>query len=185
MGVKVYYWKHTTQNWGHISMSLSDGTHISWWPNRPINEHKKIPGRTGLAIAAIFEWVDIIPDMTLDKDMEYEGSKPTEIIEFPAASLDESKIKLWWSKFKTKNKYNGLRLNCSTVVWYGLKAGGALKYVKDPNHWWWDPISVLEVAKGIKRGVAEKHVISVSVPNAPPEFERLREKAAGAIYDEL
>ena len=38
MDVKIYIWRYTgkTRAWGHASMSLSDGTHISWWAVKPV-----------------------------------------------------------------------------------------------------------------------------------------------------
>jgi len=48
--LKVHLWRHTgsgpNDRWGHASMTLANGTHISWWPQsqnrRPRQEFKKV-----------------------------------------------------------------------------------------------------------------------------------------------
>jgi hypothetical protein len=49
----LYYWEAADGNWGHISLTLSDGTHISWWPSTPIGATKALPELVPFAVVSI------------------------------------------------------------------------------------------------------------------------------------
>jgi RHS repeat-associated protein len=107
----VHYWAyHNTQNVGHSSMTLNDGTYISWWPAG--------------ADADLFNSVEGIDVKSLAADIRNEGRSPDRNIE--VNGLDEDKIRDWWNRFRRnkKNKYAFLGQNCSTTVAGALDAGG-------------------------------------------------------------
>ena len=116
MPVTVYIWdSHGMEAVGHASMSLSDGTHISWWPQG--EDRKSLP--TGHAKRA-----KAIQPQTLDDDIAGEdGRRPKSIL---VSGLDERAIRKWWTDFKRKETmWSLLDQNCSTVVYNALCAGDA------------------------------------------------------------
>lgn len=151
----LYYWAPGDDCWGHIALTLSDGTHISWWPSTSIGANKANKALPGLVSVAMFtEWVAANSNQTLQKDIEYEGKAPA-VLSIPRG-LDEAKIKAWWTKFSLSEKYNAARQNCSTVVYIALTKGGALNFVDNPGHWWWDPDRTFQFAKVMKQAMIAK-----------------------------
>ena len=148
----LYYWEPTDGNWGHISLKLSDGTHISWWPSTQIGANKAFPGLVPVAIFT--EWVAANPNQTLQKDTEYEGKSPSVLL-IPRG-LNEANIKAWWTTFSLSAKYNAARQNCSTVVYIALTKGGALNFVDDPGYWWWNPDRTLQFARVMQQAMIAK-----------------------------
>ncbi|VDI53153.1 Hypothetical predicted protein [Mytilus galloprovincialis] len=122
MGVKIYIWAEGGGNVGHGSMTLSDGTHISWWPK----EDK--------AKSANQRWksVEAEPATSYDQDEEWEGKPADFIYEIPSGKLDEAAIKTWWNDFKTTNNYHIAFKNCCSAVYSALKKGGAEKIASFP-----------------------------------------------------
>ena len=100
------------------------------------------------------EWVPPNPNQTLQKDTQYEGKAPA-VLSIPRG-LDEAKIKAWWANFSRSEKYNAARQNCSTVVYIALAKGGALNFVDNPGHWWWDPDRTLQFARVMKQAMIAK-----------------------------
>lgn len=113
MTVKVYIWEKQKDQGtvGHASMSLSDGTHISWWPKDEISKDK-----TGKQLSS-----PAIQGQTLEADISFEECDPV-VYTLDMCSADEKKIKTWWTNFTAKNdQYHLLTMNCSTVVYMALK----------------------------------------------------------------
>lgn len=52
--MRLFYWSPTDELWGHASLQLGDGTHISWWPAREPGEHKKNPGMVPIALVSTY-----------------------------------------------------------------------------------------------------------------------------------
>jgi RHS repeat-associated protein len=112
----VYIWKYrgSTDAWGHASMTLADGTHISWWPSNP-RDYK-----WGTDDIPIYE-APAFPDQTLAKDIEYEGQGPDAIIHIDG--MNEDAIKAWWENFRHNhdNKWKTFGRNCSTLFMRGYE----------------------------------------------------------------
>ncbi|KAK3611764.1 hypothetical protein CHS0354_014113 [Potamilus streckersoni] len=122
MPIKVYIWNFQGKReaWGHASMSLSDGTHISWWPSDG-NERKSFKGN---AVKAPSEHC-----MTLDDDINSEyGTEPDVTHTIPTGYINEEAIKIWWQPFSKEENWRVLDQNCSTVVYKALCAGSALSF---------------------------------------------------------
>ncbi len=138
----VYLWNyHGSLEWGHASISLDDGTHISWWPNNRPNGAPKIPIYSAPAF----------PNQKLADDIEFEGQQLPDW-QIPIEGLDEDAIADWWSKFRKKNKWKTFSKNCSTVAGKALRKGGG-----DKGNWWtahnivWTPNDVRRFAQEINR----------------------------------
>ncbi|KAL3855415.1 hypothetical protein ACJMK2_014626 [Sinanodonta woodiana] len=120
MPIKVYIWNFQgpTEALGHASMSLSDGTHISWWP-RGGNEGKYVKGNAVKAPP--------VHCMTLKDDIEGEDGKQPDVIRtIPPGHINEDDIKTWWESFSKEENWRLFGQNCSTVVYMALRAGSAL-----------------------------------------------------------
>lgn len=132
--------------WGHASMTLKDGTYISWWPNQAagIIDQKRFVSDIYTAPA--------FTDRTFEKDKTDEGSRmPDYRVE--VFSLDETKIKNWWSSYQASENWSSLSQNCSTTVAEALKVGGAnvsWYNAMDAHNAIWAPSDVMDYAKSIK-----------------------------------
>jgi len=126
----VYVWNYrgSTDAWGHSSITLADGTHLSWWPS---NEGRDFT--FGTDKIPIYE-APAFPDQTLEKDIEYEGQGPDKVIHIDG--LNEAAIKAWWESFhgNPNNTRKTFGRNCSTVVYDALRAGGG-PYTFHPIIW--------------------------------------------------
>lgn len=142
MPVKVYIWSKAKSDMviGHASMSLSDGTHISWWPT---DEGKlknfSAPARQG---------------QTLNDDINLEESNPTEYT-IPMTTVQEKQIKAWWENFKaTTEDYHLLKMNCSTVVYNALCV--AYPFLNELAFMpVWIPAAIEWIAKQLQTGTPE------------------------------
>jgi RHS repeat-associated protein len=111
----VHIWhKRKSSAKGHASMTLQDGTHISWWPSGVLLKQMS-------ALPEIFVAKANDPQ-TMDDDIKLEGQQPNENIVI--TTLNEAKIKAWWLVFKRTNHWISLTQNCSTTVADGLQVGG-------------------------------------------------------------
>lgn len=115
--MKIYIWRPVVsrKQVGHASSTLSNGTHVSWWPSEKTEgkNNKKTPRE----------------DVSLEEDIELEGREPDTVFTIPG--LDEDAIERWWNLFKEAgHKYNLLMKNCCHIVMECLRAGG-LKAAKD------------------------------------------------------
>ena len=102
--------------YGHASVTLDDGTYISYWPNRPISP----PFDSTQARP---------PNYDQDKGGE-NGRTPTD---YYIQGLDENKIKKWWKNCPHGN-FSTLN-NCSTITCQALRQGGQ----QLPGHIIYDP----------------------------------------------
>ena len=155
MPVTVYIWEFRGKEAvGHASMSLSDGTHISWWPQ--CNEGDKYNKKTGIVKSSKAQ-----VDQTLEDDIAGEnGERPKIIL---VKDLDENAIRSWWTDFKGKETmWRLLDQNCFTVVYKALCAGGALNRLPEDiadvykKLWIWYPGAVDALVKDLNY-MATKH----------------------------
>jgi hypothetical protein len=137
LDIHIWNYQGSNEAWGHASMTLDDGTHISWWPDNPV------PPEFPLYSAPAF------PNQSYADDVAFEGRGPDHVI--PISGLDEAAIKAWWGDFKSKNKWSTLSQNCSTTVADALDAGGGGDgvYLADWNSFW-TPADVRGYADAIK-----------------------------------
>jgi RHS repeat-associated protein len=116
----VHIWNYRGKNvaWGHASVTLENGTHISWWPSTE--------GRAGLLRFMNIYTADANDPQEFATDVKWEGQKPDYQIKIKG--LDEKKIEKWWDELKKNNQWKTLSQNCSTTAADALKAGGAEDY---------------------------------------------------------
>ena len=140
--VHIWDYRGSSEAWGHASMTLEDGTHISWWPSGQNRE--SIPFISEIYTAPAND------PQTYNDDVRLEGQAPDKQIEIKC--LDENKIKQWWLVFKTTHKWKTLSQNCSTTVADGLKAGGGADNVSwgVSHNIVWKPNDVKAFAQAIK-----------------------------------
>ncbi|QLO44351.1 hypothetical protein HV198_20290 [Citrobacter freundii] len=172
-GVYVYIWDFRFKPFafGHASLEVvrtgEPRVYISWWPD-DARSGKKISKNIYSAYPVINQThADVIsleenpPNHTIfirGQGIGRSGVNTENIIEFwDALSLESREERksgplLPWKTFT---------LNCSTVVFEALKAGGALTYSGEPR--WssipWNPNSVKEFALSVKHNI-ELAVIS-------------------------
>ncbi|WP_165669296.1 hypothetical protein [Metapseudomonas otitidis] len=130
--------------------------YISWWPDPESREtrayHPKIP-------KAYDSYPIAERDYESDKANEYDKDADHTI---EITGLDEEKIIDHWENFTLEQNgvrkksgplqpWSAINLNCSTVVFNALVAGGASKVAM--NYWfskYWTPNRVLEFAQNTK-----------------------------------
>ena len=109
--VYIWYPRLSPFQVGHAALTLSDGTHISWWPSEKTEgkKSKKNPRDVG----------------SLDEDIRLEGRRPDKIFEIRISRQNERTIRYWWIAFcDAGEKYHLTKMNCCHVVVNALKAGG-------------------------------------------------------------
>ncbi|PSN51180.1 hypothetical protein C0J52_06048 [Blattella germanica] len=111
--IKVYLWNMTTSRWGHLSLELSDGTYISFWP-------KETRGFKKASLGTSYE-----------SDVKSEGSSADDILELPDDIVDQEEIKSWWKDYVLNNQYSLVFNNCAQVVKEALVKGGIAKYMDE------------------------------------------------------
>jgi hypothetical protein len=107
----VHLWNYVSPRYvGHLSLTLSDGTHISFWPdfnNKSCsNFFLRKKGKS----------------KSLIKDMEEEKRIPDDTHFIPSAKLSIEKIKNWW-KVKQSKRYGLFSRNCAYMVIKALMEG--------------------------------------------------------------
>jgi RHS repeat-associated protein len=138
----VYVWLPKDNAYGHASITLDDGTHISWWPAVEGRDRNKFINNIYSAPAN--------DNQTMGDDIFMEGRDPDYTKNI--IGLDEQSISSWWEKFKGSNQWKTLSQNCSTTVAEALKAGGADNIAP----WWpshniiWTPGRVMNFSDSIK-----------------------------------
>lgn len=130
---EVYYWAWRDGNVGHLSMSLSDGTYLSYWPQDAVNVKNdlfsKCPGSQ-------------LPN--LRSDIESEGRQPDVTESIPSGAIDEYKIKTWWSNIiRRGTEYNMLWSNCSHMIRRALEVGGLDRKMCEVK--WYSPFRYVPV----------------------------------------
>ena len=109
--VYIWYPRLSPFQVGHAALTLSDGTHISWWPTEKTEGKKSKKCSRGVG--------------SLDEDIRLEGRRPDEIFEIRISRRNESTIKSWWISFRRSGKkYDLSKLNCCNIVVNALEAGG-------------------------------------------------------------
>ena len=154
----VHIWNYTGTKsaWGHASITLDDGTYISWWP-RP--DHRVAGDLPDVFTTPAYQDED--STLLLDEEREGTVSKPKPPdVEINIHGLCEKNIKKWWDKFRATNQWNTRTQNCSTTAADALKAGNADSYINDldvftNHHQVWSPADVETYAKAIAAKIAE------------------------------
>lgn len=82
--------------YGHVSMTLDNGTHISWWPD------------------------DIGKVDSLQGDNGFEGREPD--VSIKVSELNENAIENWWNNYS--GHFSSMGNNCSNIVGEALRQGG-------------------------------------------------------------
>ena len=113
----VHMWNYRGKSdaWGHASITLEDGTHISWWPQAQRRDRKKM-------FPMLYE-VDPNNPQTMQDDIDMEGQAPDKNVKI--TGLNEQAIKDWWLQYQQDNKWKTISRNCSTTASLALRAGGA------------------------------------------------------------
>ena len=110
--MKVYVWMPNEEQYGHAALTLSNGTHISWWPEEEISGKKGMKTKTGPFY-----------NPSLEDDILSEGRNPDLTVNIPG--LDEAAVMSWWTSLQSSgSKYNVILKNCCHVVLDALTAGG-------------------------------------------------------------
>ena len=140
----VHIWNtRGSSQWGHASVTLSDGTHISWWPAGEGRERWVWP------LDDIYE-APAVKNQTFADDVRLEVMMPDKQIKI--RGLNEDSIKKWWNAFKDSGeKWKSLSQNCSTVSFLALSRGFSGKISTDvfPNTFW-APSDVDKLAEWLK-----------------------------------
>ena len=129
---------------GHASLTLDDGTHISWWPTEKTlgKEFKKTPR-------------DVV---SLDEDIELEGREPDKT--YTVYVSDEYKIKTWWKELLERGiKYNLVDWNCCDIVIMSLIVGRLRRRIK---------FNIWKIIKGILR--SQILLDKINTPSTVVEF---------------
>jgi RHS repeat-associated protein len=144
--VNVWKYRGSRDAWGHVSITLDNGRHISWWPSA---DHQ------GLLKSLDIYSAPANPNQTYADDVRLEEQAPDYTIRIEG--LDEVAIENWWDDFRQSHEWKTLSQNCSTTGADALKAGGAAKYA----NWWrlhnliWTPNDVKALTESINRGLLE------------------------------
>ncbi|XP_072377375.1 uncharacterized protein [Diabrotica undecimpunctata] len=107
--IKVYRWGPNFPSFGHISMKLSDGTYVSFWPSNPLSIGNSRDNER----------------CTYESDSYDEKRPADEILEIPADADTQDRIKRFWKDYLVKYKYSYhlLTNNCATIVKRAFKHG--------------------------------------------------------------
>ena len=125
--LKVYVWLPQDGQVGHASLELTNGTHISWWPDA--EKRKKIPFKTKKGAN---------PN-SLDEDIFWENRNPDRIT-YISGNYDEDAMERWWEEFKYSGSYTLLGKNCCWVVYTALRKGGAPR----KRNFLWKPTKIVK-----------------------------------------
>lgn len=106
----VHFWEYRRlDSVGHLSLTLSNGKHISFWPEKVIT--KQITGKIANA------------EMHLADDIRNEDRIPDDKVEIPSYLLKENLIVTWWESYKQETDYSLLTQNCAITVMQALEKG--------------------------------------------------------------
>ena len=147
MAVKIYIWTEEgmLERWGHVSMSLGDGTYISWWPEG--HDKKSIKNNPVMC--------PVVENQTQQQDVKLEGKAADKVVTISGVKLDEAAIKTWYQMFSASDeKWSAFGNNCSAVVYKALKEGGALVYFTAHERYFWESTLVPSTPKHIDNFVS-------------------------------
>lgn len=150
VSVNIWSYRGKEEAWGHASLTLSDGTYISWWPQGQGRE--SIP-----FVSQVYSAPAIIP-RSFDDDVRAESVVPDVFVYIPSSLLDEASIRNWWGTFSSNpdSRWQTLQQNCSTTVKDALVAGGAWNILggREFDNWGdifvWSPNDVERFATAIR-----------------------------------
>ncbi|XP_071111855.1 uncharacterized protein [Haliotis cracherodii] len=115
---------------GHVSLKLSDGTYISWWPKheKELKDAKIHQATNGIETTNGTDLDDDIQTMGYEYDVEFT---------IPSKVLHLKKMKDSWSSILLKCQFDPMKENCCWVVYKVLHAGGAISAdVRSPWRPW-------------------------------------------------
>lgn len=145
--VNIWNYRGSADAWGHASITLDNGTYISWWPGA-----KRSYALPGLPIYSAPPAME-----NFAKDVEWEGQNPDVTVQIDG--LDEAAIQKWWDAFKNNNQWKTLTNNCSTVSANALAVGGADQYSAKDGRFSkpivWSPKDVFDYVNSINRGMVK------------------------------
>lgn len=140
----VHIWDYRGKDsaWGHASITLEDGTHISWWPS----------GQRDYLIRSNVPIYSAKPNdpQTYGDDVRLEGQNPD--WQLKITGLDEDKIKNWWLSYKNTHEWKTISNNCSTIAYRALHEGGG----SGKFHLLWRPDLVKEYAEETAKKIKNK-----------------------------
>jgi RHS repeat-associated protein len=155
----IWYAGGSGGRWGHVSITLDDNTHISWWPGQAG------PGWGGMNWPIYSSPPLGVLDLATDNSLE--GGPPNANIRIDG--LDEAAIENWWNSFRSRNNWRSLNQNCATTAADALAAGGGDIYAVLggglPTRLVWAPSDVQEYATHINNGLDLSHTIGHPRPN--------------------
>ncbi|EFA00764.1 hypothetical protein TcasGA2_TC003650 [Tribolium castaneum] len=146
--IRVFLWEaRDYYNFGHISMSLSDGTYISFWPEEEVVLIEKKKSQEAL------------PHIYAE-DVEVEGRPSDQVLTLPDDIVNAEKIKSWWNSYKYANQWNLFGNNCAFVIREAFLVGGIFltdeARAKSKKGCMYTPRKVFDWIKVCKK-VYEKH----------------------------
>jgi RHS repeat-associated protein len=111
----VHFWESDDNHVGHLSVTFSNGIHISFWP-------KVYDGPIGFLYDGGEE--DGLNQDSLDADIRSEGNRKP--VDFKVDYLETAGVKAFYENYsKNPGKWSAIR-NCSDIVAQALQAGGLL-----------------------------------------------------------
>ncbi|AID27138.1 hypothetical protein [Salmonella bongori] len=171
-GVYVYIWDFKIRPFafGHASLKVinsgSQQVYISWWPMKDRYGKKRSKN-------IYFAYPE--RDQTHQDDVYLEEHQPDHTIFIPGKKTGEQGLNIidiikFWETLSLKSNgvqksgpllpWHTFKLNCSTVVFEALKAGGALTYASE-SRWLsipWNPNSVKEFALSVKHNIEKARI---------------------------
>lgn len=166
MVVRFYEWDPRGTALGHASLTLRNGTHISWWPGEEdvsalsawlsLNGVKGIAKTIGFSPAKMVTLLSSVPIsmtyplkpqcmMSYQDDVMLEGREADRKVKLRDCLLDQNKILAWWEEAKNKESYILKSNNCATMVIKALHAGESTYFAEIPSDYFmWTPYRVYE-----------------------------------------
>ena len=149
MSDKIYIWEIGSGNIGHGSMTLHDGTHISWWPK---DEKSKSSATIDM------EPVEAVTVSSYSGDVALENKDADFVFEIESGKLNIADIKDWWTKFRDNSMYHLIHCNCCTVIFEALVKGGSETFVTVKLPIIATPDSLKEYALALQEGTNEEEL---------------------------
>ncbi|KAK3611768.1 hypothetical protein CHS0354_014119 [Potamilus streckersoni] len=161
MPTRVHIWDLRDDSFGHASMTLSDGTHISWWPSS--GNKARETGQSGfLSSLALIFLTTARCSNSLDEDIALEKERQPDSIFTLNNQIDEYAIRRWWMSHKNGTFFSGLFKNCCSVVFQALREGSVLQFLPEHEKKKWEQIVVWRpnYLKEFLENLSEHHSIN-------------------------